>query len=256
MVQILQQGNTRLQALTTIMDTHSIKVTVITVAYNAKDALIKTMKSVGEQDYPNLEYIIVDGSSSDGTVALLQSYTGKLDLWTSEPDRGIYDAMNKGVAKASGEYCIFMNAGDCFADKSAVSHVAEELVHADVVYGDIIKDGQLKRSLSPRNCHKMYYCHQAVFTRTSCLKDFPFDISHRFSADFKQAKQLFLAGKTFRQTDIPIAIFDTTGISNTQRSKGLLDNIRVICEVDSLAGKARLLPRLVFTYLLCRLRGK
>lgn len=238
------------------MDTHSIKVSVITVAYNAKDALIKTMKSVDEQDYHNLEYIIVDGASSDGTSALLQSYTGKLDHWTSEPDKGIYDAMNKGVAKATGDYCIFMNAGDCFADSSAVNRATDELGYADVVYGDIIKDGQLKRSLSPRNCHKMYYCHQAVFTRTSCLRDFPFDISHRFSADFKQAKQLYLAGKTFRQLNTAVAIFDTTGISNTQRSKGLSDNIRVICEVDNLAGKARLLPRLIFTYLLCRLRGK
>ncbi len=238
------------------MDTHNIKVTVITVAYNAKDALIKTMKSVDEQDYPNIEYIIVDGASSDGTASLLQSYTSKLDRWVSEPDKGIYDAMNKGVAMATGDYCIFMNAGDCFADKSTVRRAVEGCGNADVVYGDIIKDGQLKRALSPRNCHKMYYCHQAVFTRTDSLRDFPFDISHRFSADFKQAKQLYLAGKTFRQLNTAIAIFDTSGISNTQRSKGLLDNIRVICEVDSLIDKTRLLPRLIFTYFLCRLRGK
>ncbi len=238
------------------MNTHNIKVTVITVAFNACDALRKTMKSVDEQDYPNLEYIVVDGGSSDGTVSLLQSYTGKLDLWTSEPDKGIYDAMNKGVAMATGDYCIFMNAGDCFAGQSAVSSAVREFGNADVVYGDIMKNGILKKSLSPRNCHKMYYCHQAVFTRTSCLRDFPFDISHRFSADFKQSKQLFLAGKTFRQTDIPIAIFDTTGISNTQRSKGLRDNILVINEVDNLFAKARLLSHLLPTYWMCRLRGK
>ncbi len=238
------------------MDTNSIKVTVITVAYNAKDALEKTMHSIDMQDYPNLEYIVVDGASSDGTVSLLKSYAGKLDHWTSEPDKGIYDAMNKGVNMATGDYCIFMNAGDCFAGPSVVSQAVKEFDGADVIYGDILKDGNIKKSLSPRNCHKMYYCHQAVFTRTSCLREFPFDISHRFSADFKQAKQLYLSGKTFKQTDIAIAIFDTTGISNTQRSKGLLDNIHVICEVDSLQEKIRLLPRLLFTYWLCKMRGK
>lgn len=238
------------------MDTHSIKVTVITVTYNAKDALEKTMHSIDVQDYTNLEYIVVDGGSLDGTTSLLNSYTGKLERWISEPDMGIYDAMNKGVAMATGDYCLFMNAGDCFAGPSVVSQVVKKFGGADVIYGDILKDGNLKKSLSPRNCHKMYYCHQAVFTRTNCLKEYPFDISHRFSADFKQAKQLYLAGKTFKQTNIVIAVFDTTGISNTQRSKGLLDNIRVICEVDSIQEKIRILPRILFSYWFCRLRGK
>ncbi len=238
------------------MDKHSIKVTVITVTYNAKDALEKTMHNIDVQDYTNLEYIVVDGASLDGTISLLNSYTGKLDRWISEPDMGIYDAMNKGVAMATGDYCLFMNAGDCFAGPSVVSQAVKNFGGADVIYGDILKDGNLKKSLSPRNCHKMYYCHQAVFTRTSCLKEYPFDISHRFSADFKQAKQLYLAGKTFKQTNIAIAVFDTTGISNTQRSKGLLDNIRVICEVDSIQEKIRILPRILFSYWFCRLRGK
>lgn len=238
------------------MDKHSIKVTVITVTYNAKDALEKTMHNIDVQDYTNLEYIVVDGASLDGTISLLNSYTGKLDRWISEPDMGIYDAMNKGVAMATGDYCLFMNAGDCFAGPSVVSQVVKKFGGTDVIYGDILKDGNLKKSLSPRNCHKMYYCHQAVFTRTNCLKEYPFDISHRFSADFKQAKQLYLAGKTFKQTNIVIAVFDTTGISNTQRSKGLLDNIRVICEVDSIQEKIRILPRILFSYWFCRLRGK
>lgn len=238
------------------MNNNAIKITVITVAYNAKEALRKTMQSIEEQDYTLLEYIIVDGGSADGTADMLKAYDGRLDKWVSEPDKGIYDAMNKGVNMASGDYCIFMNAGDCFAEPSAVSRAAGMFAGADVAYGDIMKNGKVKRSLSPRNCHKMYYCHQAAFTRTKCLKDTPFDIGHRFSADFKQAKQLYLAGKQFRQLDMVVADFDTSGISNVQRSKGLWDNIRVVQEVDSFAEKMRLLPRLLFTYWMCRLRGK
>jgi putative colanic acid biosynthesis glycosyltransferase len=238
------------------MNNNNIRITVITVAFNAKEALAKTMQSVEAQDYPLLEYIIIDGGSTDGTADMLKTYGGRLDKWVSEPDKGIYDAMNKGAAMASGDYCIFMNAGDCFSEPAAVSRAVSLFGDADVVYGDIRKDGKLKKSLSPRNCHKMYYCHQAVFTRTECLKTVPFDISHRFSADFKQAKQLFLSGRHFKQLHLVVADFDTSGISNTQRSKGLWDNIRVVYEVDSFSEKLRLLPRLLLTYWMCRLRGK
>ena len=175
-----------------------IKITVITVTFNAREALERTIQSVIRQDYSALEYIIIDGGSQDGSLELIKQYSPQLAHWTSEPDRGIYDAMNKGIACAQGEYCIFMNAGDTFTDEHVVSRVFSELhPAADVIYGDILKNGRLKKSLSPRNCHKMFYCHQSVFTRTDCLRRFPFDITHRYSADFKQAKQMFLSGLTF-----------------------------------------------------------
>ena len=85
---------------------------------------------------------------------------------------------------------------------------------------------------------------------------FPFDIRYRMSADFKQTKQLFLNGNSFLKLDMPVAIFDTSGVSNTNRSAGLWENMSVICEVDGFLDKIRLLPRLYFTYLMCRLRGK
>ena len=158
---------------------------------------------------------------------------------------------------ASGDYCIFMNAGDCFASPMVVSDVFSSGKNlADVIYGDILKNGTLKQALTPRNCHKMFYCHQAVFVKTECLKMFPFDIRYRMSADFKQAKQLFLNGNSFLKLDMPVAIFDTSGVSNTNRSAGLWENMTVICEVDGFLDKIRLLPRLYFTYLMCRLRGK
>ena len=173
-------------------------VTVITVTFNARAALERTIRSVANQDYPRLEYIVIDGGSTDGTLETIKENEGNITQWVSESDQGIYDAMNKGVRMAHGEYCIFMNAGDTFVTPHTVSDFFSQLyAPADVAYGDIIKNGILKPALPPRNCHKMYYCHQAVFTRTDCLRQYPFDMAHRYSADFKQSKQLFLAGKKF-----------------------------------------------------------
>lgn len=234
-----------------------IRITVVTVAFNAREALETTIRSVAGQDYANLEYIVIDGGSADGSLEVIKRHAADITRWVSEPDRGIYDAMNKGVAMATGDYCIFMNAGDTFVAPDTVNTVVAGMERGDdVVYGDIVKNGVLKPSLSPRNCHKMFYCHQSVFTRTSSLRRFPFDITHRYSADFKQAKQMFLSGLTFLHVPVAVANFDTHGVSNTQRSRALWDNVRVVCEVDKWTERVRLLPHLLFPWMVCKLRGK
>ena len=231
-------------------------VTVITVCYNAREMLLRTMNSVWAQTYKHVEYVIVDGASTDGTLELLEEYGGRIDHWVSESDKGIYDAMNKGVSMAKGKWVIFMNAGDCFADNHVLENVFSVPRQADVIYGDVVKGGVVKKASSPRNAHRMFFCHQSVFVKIESLKAFPFDISHKMSADFKQMKQLWLAGKQFLQLDFPIADFDVQGVSNTNRAVGLWDNICVIREVDSCLAQLRLLPRLYFVWLSCRLRGK
>ncbi len=229
-------------------------VTVVTVCRNCLSQLRHTINSVLSQNYKSIDYQIVDGASTDGTVEMLQGIQGI--HWTSEADNGIYDAMNKAVNRARGEWIIFMNAGDTFASDDTLQQVFSTSRDADVIYGDVIKGGVVKHAEPPHNSHRMFFCHQSAFVRTSCLKAFPFDIHHRMSADFKQIKQLYLSGKRFLQLDIPIAVFDTSGVSNAHRSRGLYDNILVIRETDSLKEQIRLLPRLLFTYLMCRLRGK
>lgn len=231
-------------------------VTVITVCYNAREMLLRTMNSVWAQTYKHVEYVIVDGASTDGTLELLEEYGARIDHWVSESDKGIYDAMNKGVSMAKGKWVIFMNAGDCFADNHVLENVFSVPRQADVIYGDVVKGGVVKKASSPRNAHRMFFCHQSVFVKIESLKAFPFDISHKMSADFKQMKQLWLAGKQFLQLDFPIADFDVQGVSNTNRAVGLWDNICVIREVDSCLEQLRLLPRLYFVWLSCRLRGK
>lgn len=236
-------------------------ISVITVCYNAAGLLERTLQSVTCQNYPNMEYIIVDGGSTDSTAELLRKYESKITRQVSEKDNGIYDAMNKGVRMAVGEWCIFINAGDTFASSDTVSKVFAVERDADIVYGDVLKgdaSGNLfiKKAEPPHNSHRMYFCHQSAFTKVECLRNTPYDVAHKMSADFKLYKQLWLQGRRFLQLDFPIAVFDTSGVSNVRRSDGLADNISVIKEVDGLKERLRLLPRLYFTYLMARLRGK
>lgn len=230
---------------------------VVTVARNALPVLKTTISSIDAQDFKAMELIVVDGASTDGTIEYLESLNCQHSMvWVSEPDQGIYDAMNKGVNLAHGRYCIFMNAADSFVADDVLSRVAATGMDVEVIYGDIIKNGKLKHAEAPHNSHRMYYCHQASFTLKSLLLSFPFDIQHPMSADFKQSKQLYLAHSSFQHINIAIANYDTHGISNTKRTAGLKDNIAVIREVDTPLWQMRLLPRLWFTYLWCKLRGK
>ena len=219
-----------------------------------------TIENVLQQAYAPLEYLIIDGASTDGTPAYLSSLQAPLQWW-SAPDKGIYDAMNKGVARASGEWVIFMNAGDCFAAADVLQRIFSTPRTADVIYGDVLKaaaDGAptVSRAHPFKNAHRYVFLSSSSLVRIECLHTTPFDITHPFSADFKFFKLLGHQGKKFAYVDIPIALFDTSGISNRQRSKGLYDNIKVVRETDGFLECLRLLPRLWFVYLLCRLRGK
>lgn len=232
------------------------KISVVTVCWNALDLLRKTVDSVASLEYGNVEYLVIDGNSSDGTVDYINGRRDVVDVFVSEPDKGIYDAMNKGARLASGEFVIFMNAGDTFAQADVLDRLLPYYDGADVVYGSVIRNGVVKPAEEPHNGHRMYFCHQSALTRRDCLLEYPFDISHRMSADFKQFKQLYKAGKRFCRTDVPVADFDLTGVSNAQRSKGLWDNITVIREIDSPMDRIRLLPRLYFVYFMLKIRKK
>ena len=225
-------------------------ITVVTVCYNSADLIEETLKSVTEQNYSNKEYVVIDGASTDGTDQIIDKFIDSIDFYVSEPDNGIYHAMNKAVVKASGDWLIFMNAGDAFVDSEVLQKVANSLSdETDVLYGDILtlKNRELILKKSPpkiTHMHRMPFCHQAVFTRTSLLRKFPFDEKYALSADFKLFKQLKSEEVDFEKIPITITIYDRTGLSSSQRSKGLAENIAIIKEVDSLQEKLRLLPRL------------
>jgi len=248
-------------------------ISIITVVYNSKNMLENTIQSVSNQHFKSFEYIIVDGSSTDGTVDIIKQYETNFSRWISEKDTGIYNAMNKGVGLSNGEWVFFLNAGDVFVNENVLENISKFLENNvndsssiervgeryDVVYGDILKydkSGKLfvKKSTPPGDKHKMYFCHQSVFCRTTICREIPFDEKYPMSADFKFFKLAFLKGFRFKQTDLPITIFDTTGISNKNRIEGLLENIKIIKETNNFASKIRLLPRLYFVVFFAKLR--
>lgn len=240
---------------------------IITVCYNAAAQLPGTIESVLQQDIRDqVEYIIIDGASTDRTAEVLTRYQGQIDKVVSEPDKGIYDAMNKGARLATGQYVLMLNAGDRLYAPDTLRRVAERLYNdinkptydprlPDVVYGDVAKNGVIKVAEPPHNGHRMYFCHQCVFVRTDAQKQHPFDISHRMSADFKLFKQLWQEKASFYQLNFPIAHFDTTGVSNSRREDGIRDNISVVKELDHGFDRLRILTKLYFQAFLCQLRS-
>ena len=117
----------------------SPKFTIITVTYNAAHWLERTILSILSQSYPNIEYIIIDGASTDGTIGLIKQYAPGISFWISEPDQGIYDAMNKGLQHATGDYVWFLNAGDTFPNADTLQRIATKIGKKkelpDVIYG-------------------------------------------------------------------------------------------------------------------------
>ncbi|MCY1133837.1 glycosyltransferase family 2 protein [Bacteroides fragilis] len=113
-------------------------VTIITVCYNAETTIEKTILNVINQTYADIEYIIIDGGSNDGTIEIINKYANKISYWMSEPDRGIYDAMNKGIKLAKGDWVSFMNSGDSFYSLDTVEDVVQFIREEyDVIYGSV-----------------------------------------------------------------------------------------------------------------------
>lgn len=117
------------------------KISVVTVCYNAVNDIEKTILSVINQTYPNIEYLIIDGGSTDGTMDVVNKYKDKIDVIVSEPDKGIYDAMNKGIDRATGEWINFMNAGDCFANIYVFEDIFKHEISSEIslIYSDLFR---------------------------------------------------------------------------------------------------------------------
>lgn len=190
----------------------------MTVSFNAESCIEKTLLSVTGQDYDNLEYIVIDGGSSDKTPDIIRKYESGLAYWCSERDGGIYFGMNKGIAAATGDFILFMNADDVFADSHVVSDVAgfiDTHPEAEVIYGDseqVLEYGTyavhpdcagLKRSMA--------ISHQATFVRTALLREHPFDTRYRYAADYEQLSSLFLAGHSFVHCERIVARVEMRG---------------------------------------------
>lgn len=184
-----------------------IKFTIITCTYQAEKEVERTLRSILEQTYKDVEHLIVDGASTDATLRLAQAYVTESQaqnnehqvMVTSEPDKGLYDAMNKGLKHATGDYVLFLNAGDTFPSESTLTQVAACAERASVLpgvlYGDtdiVDNEGRFvrHRRLSPPKklswksfMQGMVVCHQAFYARTDLAKKVPYQLKYRYSAD-------------------------------------------------------------------------
>ena len=192
-----------------------IKISVITVCYNAVDVIEETIRSVLKQTYRDLEYIIVDGQSNDGTSDVIRRYEADAGVrYISEPDDGIYDAMNKGSMLAGGDYIQFLNAGDVFADELVIEKIAAGLgkTNADVLYGNIIyryPDGSTNIRIYGQFCSTLFYyllgdCinHQAIFARRECFLKHRFDLDYQICADREWMIRIKKDGYRFKALDM------------------------------------------------------
>lgn len=196
------------------------KLSIITINYNNKNGLLKTLKSVVEQSFRDFELIIIDGGSHDGSYDILKEFSDKIDYWISEPDKGIYNAMNKGVAVAQGEYCNFMNSGDCFYGGDILERVFKSDPIADICIGKAKTPQRI--ILPPRNPTFNYFFtrksinHQAAFIKRYLLIKYPYEeINLKIVSDWKFFFDALIKGNcSYMSLDEFIVKFDDSGIGS------------------------------------------
>lgn len=208
------------------------RLSIITINYNNAEGLKKTLASVAAQTYPNIEHIIVDGASTDGSVDIIREYENQLNithstihlLWTSEKDNGIYDAMNRGIRKAKGEYTLMLNSGDYLVDECVLERIMPKLDGTDIVQGNNIEEcsgktyrnrGYGKSDIDFFDIMKGHFLHQSSFCRRDLFERYGyFDESYKMSGDTKFF--MICLGRndaTFKYVDIDVANYDMSGIS-------------------------------------------
>lgn len=204
------------------------KLSVITVCYEAAEEIGRTIRSVLEQRFSDYEYIFVDGGSRDGTVERIGTYEPRLRercrgvSLISEPDRGIYDAMNKGLNRARGEWVLMLNAGDVLADPLVLADLfsgreyPQDVIYGDAMLRDLYGGKELFKPFPAMELSEMAqglpFCHQAAFARRSLLQKYPFDTRFSISADYDQFLRAWMDGAEFCHVSRVVAIFDCGGI--------------------------------------------
>lgn len=209
-----------------------VKVSVITVVRNAVDKIESTVKSVLAQDYDNVEYIVVDGCSTDGTFEIIDRYKNRLSAFVSEKDNGIYDALNKGIMMATGEWIGIMNAGDVFASNDVLSKVfgaGQSLDKVGVVYGDAIAvDDDVEQycvasdAISDLEIGPCYR-HGASFVRRDTHRQYLFDLAKKpligFALDYEQIFRMYKGGVVFQKVPYAVIKYELRGASTVSPFK-------------------------------------
>lgn len=218
------------------------KFSVITVCYNAQATIEDTIQSVIAQTYHHVEYIIVDGASKDRTLSIINRYRDRIATVVSEPDKGLYDAMNKGLRLATGDYVCFLNAGDSFHEDDTLQqmvHTLRELTELpDVLYGEtalVDAEGhfvRMRRLQAPEHLtwhsfrQGMLVCHQAFFAKRTLAE--PYDLRYRFSADFDWCIRIMKKSKVLHNTHLTLIDYLEEGMTTRNHKASLHERFRIM----------------------------
>ncbi len=200
-------------------------VSIVTVTYNAAQCIAETIESVLAQAYADYEYVFIDGKSGDETLSIIESYRecfankGIQYVVKSERDHGIYDAMNKGVHTAQGQWVLLLNAGDRLVDKNVLADVfSKDFSQADVLFGDVVLCDSEYYKIAKAGpietiTQNMPFCHQSIFVKQSVLLQYSFDTQYKLAADYDQLLRCYMDDKVFRYVDRLISVYDVSGVS-------------------------------------------
>lgn len=212
-----------------------MKLSIITVNYNDLNGLRKTILSVIEQTFNDYEYIIVDGGSSDGSIDAIKEYDKYISYWVSEPDKGIYNAMNKAIDVVQGEYCIFMNAGDVFCSPETLLQVFSHNCSEDIICGNTIMAERCMNAPETITFRYMFsnaICHQCAFIRSSLMAKYKYDEKYKIVSDRKFFLQaLILENCSYKSLPINVVNYDIHGFSSANPVMSRLEYDKVLSEL-------------------------
>jgi glycosyltransferase involved in cell wall biosynthesis len=215
------------------------RISIVTVVLNRRQELAGTLQSVLDQDYENIEYIVQDGGSTDGTIELVRSLGEKISVFRSEKDKGIYDAMNKATKHVTGSWVIYMNAGDRFYSNSVLSNIFAGQIHdADIVYGEALmqyRNYQVPFGRAPLTSiwKKSPFSHQAAFIRGELMKAMGYDTTYKIGADHDLFYRAYKAGKKFKYVNQVVCLFDAEdGATKKHIFQAIKDKMNIAMKLE------------------------
>ncbi len=213
-------------------------LSIITVTLNNINGLKKTAASITSQTNQDIEWIIIDGDSSDGTKSWLQQRSMEKLKWISEPDNGLYDAMNKGLAKSCGRYVTFLNSGDQFAKTQTIEEIKKyEDLSSHFIYGDaieLLKNNQtsIKKARPYNTIYKgLFTHHQAIIYKRTSIKNLKYNTAYKIAADYDFTARALQNAKKTTYINVPLCIFESGGLSEKNAAIGRQEELKIKTEL-------------------------